>query len=151
MTTVTTPGPYEAKVPRNDPPRGGYRTAEQELAEALEGTAPHLTRTVAGLIGPQRTAELAKAVARATDLAVRRHAFEHLAQALVLVEQGLGGIPAECETPESMAPWEPHEPAPEPPPPPAPPRPRCDHSESLHGRCVACGMTWEQQAEVRRG
>jgi len=26
----------------------------------------------------------------------------------------------------------------------------CDHSESLYGRCVACGMTWEQQ-EASRG
>lgn len=25
----------------------------------------------------------------------------------------------------------------------------CDHSESLHGRCVSCGKTWEQQAEER--
>lgn len=24
----------------------------------------------------------------------------------------------------------------------------CDHSESLYGRCVACGMTWEQQASA---
>lgn len=120
MTATVAPGPYEAKVPRNDPPRGGYRTAEQELADALEGTAPHLTNVVAGLIGPQRTAELAKAIARATDLAVRRHAFDHLEQALVIVEQGLDGIPAECGTPESVAPWEPHEPAPEPPPAPEP-------------------------------
>ena len=26
----------------------------------------------------------------------------------------------------------------------------CDHAESLHGRCVACGMTWEQQAAERQ-
>lgn len=25
----------------------------------------------------------------------------------------------------------------------------CDHSESLYGRCVACGMTWEQQSSSR--
>lgn len=25
----------------------------------------------------------------------------------------------------------------------------CKHEESLYGRCVACGMTWEQQASVR--
>ena len=24
--------------------------------------------------------------------------------------------------------------------------PTCDHSESLYGRCVACGLTWEGQA-----
>lgn len=27
--------------------------------------------------------------------------------------------------------------------------PTCAHLESLHGRCTACGMTWEQQAEAR--
>lgn len=96
MTTVA-PGPYEAKIPQNDRPKGGYRTAEQELSEALEGTAPVLARTVSGLIGPARTVELARAVKRATNLAVRRHAFEHLEQALVIVEEGLDGIPPECE------------------------------------------------------
>lgn len=25
----------------------------------------------------------------------------------------------------------------------------CSHGESLYGRCVRCGMTWEQQAEAR--
>lgn len=84
MTAVATERPH-------------YRTAEQELADALEGTAPALTRKVAGLIGNANTVELAKAIARATDLAVRRHAFEHLEQALILVEQGLEQIPAECE------------------------------------------------------
>lgn len=127
--TTTAPGPYEAKVPRDDRPKGGYRTAEQELSDALEGTAPALSRTVASLIGPARTIELARAVKRATNLAVRRHAFEHVAEALAIVEAGVDGIPPECEAIEE----------------------KCDHVESLHGRCTACGMTWEQQAEVRRG
>jgi len=26
----------------------------------------------------------------------------------------------------------------------------CDHAESMHGRCVGCGMTWEQQAASRQ-
>lgn len=26
---------------------------------------------------------------------------------------------------------------------------KCDHGESLYGRCSACGMTWEQQADER--
>lgn len=99
--TVVARGPYEAKIPRDDRPRGGYKTAEQELAEALEGTAPHLVNIVAGKVGPQRTLELAKAVRRATTLAVRRHAAEQLAGALALVEQGLDGIPTECVTPEA--------------------------------------------------
>jgi hypothetical protein len=25
----------------------------------------------------------------------------------------------------------------------------CRHQESLYGRCVACGMTWEEQEEAR--
>lgn len=27
-------------------------------------------------------------------------------------------------------------------------RPPCDHHESLWGRCAACGMTWQQQADA---
>lgn len=98
--TITTPGPYEAKIPRNDRPRGGYRTAEQELSEALEGTAPALTRTVSGLIGPARSVELAKAIRRATDLAVRRHAMDKLSGALAVVEAALDDMPPECEAVE---------------------------------------------------
>lgn len=26
---------------------------------------------------------------------------------------------------------------------------RCDHHESMFGRCVACGMTWEAQTRAR--
>lgn len=26
----------------------------------------------------------------------------------------------------------------------------CEHRESLYGRCVACGMTWTEQATARR-
>ncbi len=84
MTAVATERPH-------------YRSAEQELADALEGTAPALTRIVVEKLGNQRAVELAKAIARATDLAVRRHAFERLEEALVIVEQGLEDIPAECE------------------------------------------------------
>lgn len=90
--TVTAPGPYEAKFPRDDRPRGGYKTAEQELAEALEGTAPHPVNVVAGLVGPARTLELAKVVRRATTLAVRRRAAEHLADALAAVDTAIDGI-----------------------------------------------------------
>lgn len=80
--------------------RPHYRTAEQELADALEGTAPALTRIVVDKLGNPRAVELAKAIKRATDLAVRRHAFEHLEQALLIVEQALEDIPAECEAAE---------------------------------------------------
>jgi hypothetical protein len=81
--------------------RPHYRTAEQELSDSLEGTAPALSRTVAGLIGPARTAELAKAIVRATDLAVRRHAMDKLADALAVVEEAIECIPPECEAHES--------------------------------------------------
>lgn len=83
--------------------RPHYRTAEQLLGDALEGTAPHLTNVVAGLIGPGRTAELARAVARATDLAVRRRADASTAERLTalyeLIEAGANGIP-DCSTDE---------------------------------------------------
>lgn len=104
MTAVETP-PYEAKIPRDNPPRGGYKTAEQELSDALEGTAPALSRTVAGLVGPARTAELAKAIVRATDLAVRRHAMDKLADALAVVEEALDEMPPECVSPERACSW----------------------------------------------
>lgn len=84
--------------------RPHYRPAEQELSDALEGTAPALSRTVAGLVGPARTAELAKAIARAADLAVRRHAMDKLADALAVVEEALGGMPPECVSPEPFVP-----------------------------------------------
>lgn len=32
----------------------------------------------------------------------------------------------------------------------AAPAPDCHHEESLYGRCVRCGQTWEQQAEIAR-
>lgn len=82
--------------------RPHYRSAEQELADALEGTAPHLANTVAGLIGPARTAELAKAIARAVSLGVRRYSeietAERLAALWAIVEQGVEAIPPDCET-----------------------------------------------------
>lgn len=84
--------------------RPHYRSAEQLLADALEGTAPHLTNVVAGKLGPATTAELAKAVARATDLAVRRRADESTAARLralyELIEAGVDGIP-DCSTDEA--------------------------------------------------
>jgi pyruvate/oxaloacetate carboxyltransferase len=88
--------------------RPHYRTAEQELSDSLEGTAPALSRTVAGLIGPARTAELAKAIERAVSIAVRRYSEDETAARLaalwVIVEQGVEGIPPECESAE---PWSP--------------------------------------------
>jgi hypothetical protein len=70
--TVTAPGPYEAKIPRTDAPAGGYPTAEQELANALEGQAPTLARELAGLLGPVRTVKLAQAIGRAVAVGINR-------------------------------------------------------------------------------
>ena len=84
--------------------RPHYRPAEQELADALEGTAPHLANVVAGLVGPARTAELAKAISRAVSIGVRRYSEEEtaarLAELWAIVEQGVDAIPADCESVE---------------------------------------------------
>lgn len=82
--------------------RPHYRSAEQELSDALEGTAPALSRKLAGDLGPARTAELAKAIARAVSIAVRRYSevdvAERLAALWEIVEQGIEAIPPDCET-----------------------------------------------------
>lgn len=128
---TVTAGPYEAKFPRTDAPAGGYPTAEQELANALEGQAPTLARELAGLLGPVRTVKLAQAIGRAVAVGINRRAEVALADRMhglyELLEDGLRLVEPDCVAPE---------------------RP-CDHSESLHGRCVSCGMTWEQQAAAR--
>lgn len=164
--TVTAPGPYEAKISRADTPAGGYRSAEQELADALEGQAPRLAHDVAGLLGPARTAQLAQVIHRAVAVGIKRRAAQETAVlvsgAYDLLVQGLDQVTDGCTTPEIEGEqeieicWAPYGrgwlcPLPKP----CPKHPEveqpCDHSESLHGRCVACGMTWEQQEEARRG
>jgi hypothetical protein len=99
--TLTTP-PYEAKIPRNDPPAGGWLTAEQELAAALEGQAPRLARTVAEKLSPLQTAELTQAIRRAVAVGIRRRAEQEAADRLAGVYAQLvdGLAHVECEAVE---------------------------------------------------
>jgi len=129
------PAPYSSgnAVPDERP---HYLTAQQELVEALEGQGPRLSQKVAEKLGPALTAELAQVIRRAVAVGIRRRAEQETADRLhgvyELLEQGLELVEPDCVSPE------------------APSKP-CDHSESLYGRCVSCGMTWEQQAEERGG
>jgi hypothetical protein len=103
--TVTAPGPYEAKIPRTDTPAGGYTTAEQELANALEGTAPRLAHDVAELLGPYRTVELARVVRRAVAVGINRRADAEVADRMqglyVVLEDGLQKVDPDCVAPEA--------------------------------------------------
>lgn len=53
----------------------GYTTAAELLAEALQGQAPTLSRTVAGQLGEYLTVELARAIDRAVHVARQRDAL----------------------------------------------------------------------------
>lgn len=103
MTETITPL-YEAKIPRTDTPEHGYTTAEQELANALEGTAPRLAHDVAELLGPYRTVELARVVRRAVAVGIRRRAEQELAERLTglydVLASGLDQVTDGCATPE---------------------------------------------------
>lgn len=100
-----TAGPYEAKLPRADAPAGGYPTAEQELATALEDQAPHLALEVAGLLGPVRTVKLAQAVRRAVAVGINRRAELELADRMhglwTVLEDGLALVEPDCVSPEA--------------------------------------------------
>lgn len=100
-----TAGPYEAKLPRADAPAGGYPTAEQELANALEGQAPTLARELAGLLGPVRTVKLAQAIGRAVAVGINRRADAELADRMhglyVVLEDGLQKVDPDCVAPEA--------------------------------------------------
>lgn len=102
--TVTATGPYEAKFPRADAPAGGYPTAEQELATALEGQAPTLARELAGLLGPVRTVKLAQAIGRAVAVGIKRRADAELAERMhglyAVLEDGLEKVEPDCVAPE---------------------------------------------------
>ena len=94
------PAPYSSgNPPAVDRPR--FRTAEQELADALEGQAPRLSKTVAELLGPARTAELAQVVRRAVAVGIRRRADQETAGRLEgvydMLASGLNQIAPECE------------------------------------------------------
>lgn len=95
---------YQAKIPRNDTPEGGYRTAEQELADAFEGQAPHLAKELAELLGPARTAKLAQVIHRAVAVGIKRHTDEQLGERLAglweVLEDGLRLVEPDCVSPE---------------------------------------------------
>lgn len=99
-----TAGPYEAKIPRTDAPAGGYPTAEQELATALEGQAPTLARELAGILGPVRTVKLAQAIGRAVAVGINRRAEAELADRMhglyAVLEDGLQLVDPECDAPD---------------------------------------------------
>ena len=89
------PAPYSSGNPVGTV-RPSYPTAEQELAAALEGTAPRLAHDVAGLLGPHRTAELAQVIRRAVAVGIRRRgeqtAAEVVAGAYELLVAGLDQV-----------------------------------------------------------
>jgi hypothetical protein len=103
--TVTMP-PYEAKIPRDDRPAGGWLTAEQELAAALEGQGPHLAKDLAKELGPDRTARLAQVVRRAVAVGIKRRADEEAAKRIAgayeLLVDGLEHVDPECVSPEAQ-------------------------------------------------
>lgn len=95
---TVTAGPYEAKIPRVD------MTGADELAAALEGQAPMLSRQVAEVLGPLVTVNLARAVRRAVAVGINREAHsrdpEHLADLYELLVAGLDQVTDGCTTPE---------------------------------------------------
>lgn len=99
-------GPYEAKIPRTDTPAGGYTTAEQELSTALEGTAPHLAKQLAEILGPYRTVELARVVRRAVAVGINRRCDAELADRMQglygVLEDGLQKVDPDCVAPEAQ-------------------------------------------------
>lgn len=103
MTATVTP-PYQAKIPRTDTPEGGYRTAEQELADAFEGQAPHLAKELAELLGPARTAKLAQVIHRAVAVGIKRYVDQDVTARLQglweVLEEGLHQVDPDCVSPE---------------------------------------------------
>lgn len=99
---VAGPAPYSSGNPVPDE-RPRFKTAEQELADALEGQAPRLAHDVAALLGPERTARLAQVVHRAVAVGIRRRAEQETADRLIgvrdLLFEGLNQI-TECTTSE---------------------------------------------------
>ena len=97
------PAPYSSGNPVGTV-RPSYPTAEQELASALEGTAPRLAHDVAGLLGPHRTAELAQVIRRAVAVGIRRRGeqttAELVAGAYDLLIDGLNQVTDGCSTSE---------------------------------------------------
>lgn len=104
--TITAPL-YEAKIPRDDRPAGGWPTAQQELAAALEGQAPRLSKTLAEKLGPAQTAELAQVIKRAVAVGIRRRAEVELTDRLTglyaVLADGLDQVTDGCTTADDEA------------------------------------------------
>lgn len=93
------PAPYSSGT------RTVVPTAGEELAAALEGQAPRLSKLVFDRLGPAHTAELAQVVRRAVAVGIRRRAEEQvrdqLAGAYELLVTGLDQVTDGCTTPET--------------------------------------------------
>lgn len=85
-------------------PHPGYQTAREDLADALEGQAPRLSRLVFDRLGPAHTAELAQVIRRAVAVGIRRRADERTAELVAgaydLLLAGLDQVTDGCTTPE---------------------------------------------------
>jgi hypothetical protein len=94
------PAPYSSGNPVPS-----YQTAQQELAAAFEGQAPHFSKTIADRLGPTTTAELAQVIRRAVAVGIRRRAdqmaADRLAGAYDLLVAGLDQVTDGCTTPET--------------------------------------------------
>lgn len=97
------PAPYGSGNPAPT-----YQTAQQDLADALEGQAPHFSKTIATEAGPMHTAELAKVIRRAVAVGIRRRAEQETADrmhgAYELLVAGLNQVTDGCSTPEDEGP-----------------------------------------------
>lgn len=95
------PAPYGSGEPTN------FQSAREELALALEGQAPRLSRLVFDRLGPAHTAELAQVIRRAVAVGIRRRADQEvndrLAGAYDLLVTGLDQVTDGCATPEDEA------------------------------------------------
>lgn len=92
------PAPHGSGEPTN------FQTAREELAAALEGQAPRLSRLVFDRLGPAHTAELAQVIRRAVAVGIKRRADEQVRESLAgaydLLATGLDQVTDGCTTPE---------------------------------------------------
>lgn len=97
----------EGPAPYGSGERTVVPTAGDELAAALEGQAPRLSRLVFDRLGPAHTAELAQVVRRAVAVGIKRRADRETADRLTglqdLLVAGLDQVTDGCTTPEVEA------------------------------------------------
>lgn len=81
-----------------------YSTAQQDLAGALEGQGPRLSKLVFDRLGPGHTAELAQVIRRAVAVGIRRRADDEVRDRIVglqdLLVDGLNQVTDGCTTSE---------------------------------------------------